>query len=84
MDDRSCLELADIRHYLSQVILLYVSAMEEKDRGMEHRLQAAHLAEAALHRYLHLLHTTDLQAEIEQFQRILGSWRSSLPKPFDD
>jgi hypothetical protein len=84
MDDLSCLELADVRHYLSQIIHLYVSAMEEKDRGIEHRLSCAQLAEAALHRYLLLLNETDTQREIAQMQRLIGQWRSTLPKPFDD
>jgi hypothetical protein len=74
MDDRSCLELSDIRHLLSQVIAIYVQAMNHA-RGLEAKLAAAQLAEGTLHRYLRLLTATDLEVELRQMQRIIGDMR---------
>jgi hypothetical protein len=31
-----------------------------------------------------LLEVTDQALEIEQLQRMLGQWRSTLPRPFED
>jgi len=84
MEDLSSLTLSDVRHHLSTIILFYVEAMGEKSRGTEYRLGMAQVAEAALHRYLKLLSATEIVAELEQTQRLIGQWRSNLPQPFPD
>jgi hypothetical protein len=45
MEDRSCLELSDVRHLLTEVIQVYRAAMHEKNRGIDSRLAAAQLLE---------------------------------------
>ena len=50
----------------------------------DHQLAAARLAQAGLSEYLRPLNITEVQAELEQMQRLLGQWRSSLPHPFED
>jgi hypothetical protein len=49
----------------------------------DHQL-AARLAQAGLSEYLRPLNITEVQAELEQPQRLLGQWRSSLPHPLED
>ncbi len=82
--DRASLTLADVRAALSEVIAVYLSAMRSPSRPLEHQLQAAQMAQQALNDYLQLLNVTELQAEVEQTQRIVGRLRSDLPDPFDE
>jgi hypothetical protein len=58
--------------------------MRARERPLDYQLEAARLTQAALNDYLQLLNLTEVQAEIEQTQRILGRMRSDLPDPFDD
>jgi hypothetical protein len=41
------------------------------------------LAQAALNDYLQLLNVTEVQRELEQTQKLLASWRDSVPDPFE-
>jgi hypothetical protein len=56
-----------------------MEALRHHERLHDHKLQAAQLAQQALNDYLRLLNITEVQAEIEQTQKLLASWRNSLP-----
>jgi hypothetical protein len=45
---------------------------------------AAKLAQQALNDYLRLLNLAEIQLEIEQTQKLLASWRNSLPHECED
>jgi hypothetical protein len=83
-EDLSSLDLRHVRAFLFQIIGIYMESARDRSRGPDARLQAAQLAEKALFGYLKLIEQAEFVSELEQFQRILGSWRSSLPKLFED
>jgi hypothetical protein len=78
------MSLNDVRVAFSELIQFYLQSMRDRERQSDHKLQAARLAQQALNDYLTLLNLTEIQAEIEQTQRLLGHWRSTLPGPFED
>jgi hypothetical protein len=84
MEDLTSLDLRHVRAYLTEVIAIYMESARDRSRGPDARLHAAQLAEKALFGYLKLIEQAEIVSELEQFQRILGSWRSSLPKLFED
>jgi hypothetical protein len=85
MMDTGPLTLNDVRVAFSELIQFYLLSMRDRERPSDHKLQAAQLAQRALNDYLKLLNLTEIQAEIEQTQRLLASWRNSVPdEPFED
>jgi hypothetical protein len=84
MSDRWSMTLTDLRVAYSEVIQLYLSAMRGDEHMLDHKLQAARMAQTAIDSYLKLINITELQAELEQTQRLIGQWRSTLPGPFED
>jgi hypothetical protein len=84
MSDTWSLTLADVRSAFSELIEFYLQAMRSHERMLDHKLQAARLAQQALNDYLGLLNVSEVQMEIEQLHKIVGGWRSDLPRPFDE
>jgi hypothetical protein len=82
--NRASLTLADVRAAFSEIISVYLSGMRSTTRLLDHQLEAARLAQQALNDYLQLLNITEVQAEVEQTQRIVGHMRSNLPDVFED
>jgi hypothetical protein len=78
------LTLGDVRIAFSELIQFYLQCMRDRERPSDHKLQAASMVQEALNDYLKLLSLTEIQAEIEQTQRLLASWRNSVPDPFED
>jgi hypothetical protein len=76
--------LADVRAAYSEIISLYLAAMRHHERLHDHKLQAAQMAQRALDSYVKIINVTEIQAEIEQTQRLLASWQNSVPDPFED
>jgi hypothetical protein len=84
MGDKWSLTLADTRAAYSEIIQFYLEAMRDRERQSDHKLQAAQMAQRALDSYVKILNLTAIQAEIEQTQKLLASWRNSVPDPFED
>jgi hypothetical protein len=83
MSDKWSMTLADVRVAFSELVQFYLQAMRSHERLQDHKLEAARLAQAALNDYLRLLNVTEIQTEIEQTQKLLASWRNSVPDPFE-
>jgi hypothetical protein len=72
MADLWSMTLADVRSAFSEVIVVYLTAMQDTTHGIEHRLAAAKLAQQELNDYLKLLSQTELEVELRQMQRLLA------------
>jgi hypothetical protein len=73
--DRSSLGLVDLLHELSLVIKFFSEVLTDPRMAMIERFEASRLQLEAIERYRRLLHTTDIQLELDQLGRLIGADR---------
>lgn len=85
MEDYSSYDLIDIRHKLSQIIDVFMSAATAQTGRREDRLDAATRAEHAMMSYLSMIAETQTTVEIERLRRDIADLRQELRghRPWD-
>jgi hypothetical protein len=76
--------ITDVLVGYAELVLFYREILHGNESPIPFKVEAAQRMQSVLDASVHALRLVQLEAGLEQTQRIVGHMRSDLPDPFDD